>query len=147
MNTVKDHVESVAGRLSQSSPFSTIGEDNIIHGAEWIAGLPSENFTVQLAYASNKDALYEIAQSYSYYLKDALSYFKVDDKGTVKYVRLSGNYTTQKQAMAAIDAMPRYIDLQQPMVRKVDVIQKIYIAVIFQEYRTAPLIQGVIALS
>ncbi len=124
MKTVKDHVESVAGRLSQSSPFSTIGDDNIIHGAQWIAGLPSENFTVQLAYASNKDALYEIAQSYNYYLKDALSYFKVDDKGTVKYVLLSGNYTTQKQAMAAINAMPRYIDMQQPMVRKVDIIQK-----------------------
>jgi septal ring-binding cell division protein DamX len=68
--------------------------------------------------------LYEIAQTYNYYLKDALSYFKVDDKGAVKYVLLSGNYTTQKQAMAAINAMPRYVDMQQPMVRKVDVIQK-----------------------
>ena len=79
---------------------------------------------VQLAYASNKDALYEIAQSYNYYLNDALSYFKVDDKDTVKYVLLSGNYTTQKQALAAINSMPCYIDMQQPMVRKVDVIQK-----------------------
>ncbi len=111
-------------RSASSSPFSKIGDDNIIHGAQWIAGLPSENFTVQLAYASNKDALYEIAQSYNYYLKDALSYFKVDDKGAVKYVLLSGNYSTQKQAMVAINSMPRYVDMQQPMVRKVDVIQK-----------------------
>ena len=124
VQTVEDHVESVAGRLSQSSPFSKIGDDNIIHSAQWISDLPSESFTVQLAYASNKDALYEIAQSYNHYLKDALSYFKVDDKGAVKYVLLSGNYSTQKQAMVAINSMPRYVDMQQPLVRKVDVIQK-----------------------
>lgn len=124
VQAVKDHVQSVGGRLSQSSPFSQIGNDNIIHGAQWIAGLPSENFTVQLAFASNKDALYEVAQSYNYYLKDALSYFKVDDNGSDKYALLSGNYPTQKQAIAAIDSMPRYINMQQPVVRKVDVIQK-----------------------
>ena len=124
LKTVKDQVQSVNGRLSQSSPFSQIGDDNIIHGAQWIAGLPRENFTVQLAYAGNKDAMYEIAQRYNYHLKDSLSYFEVNEKGVVKYALLSGNYTTQKQAMSAKDSMPRYIDMQKPVVRKLDVIQK-----------------------
>ena len=127
LKTVKDQVQSVGGRLSQSSPFSQIGDDNIIHGAQWIAGLPSENFTVQLVYTGNKDTLYEIAQSYNYYLKDSLSYFEVNDNGTVNYVLLSGNYKTQKQALAAIQSMPGYIDMQKPVVRKFGLIQK-YIA-------------------
>jgi hypothetical protein len=124
MQTVKDQVQSVNGRLSQSSPFSQIGDDNIIHGAQWIAELPEENFIVQLAYTDNINALYEIAQSYNYYLKDVLSYFEVDDNGTAKYVLLSGNYATRKQAIAAIGSMPRYIDMQQPLVRELEVIQK-----------------------
>jgi len=127
MKTVKDQVQSVDGRLSQSSPFSQIGADNIIHGSQWVAELPRENFTVQLAYTDNVNALYEIAQSYNYYLKDTLSYFEVNDNGIVKYVLLSGNYTTQQQAIAAKDSMPRYIDMQKPVVRKLDLIQK-YIA-------------------
>ena len=124
MQTLKDQAKSVNGRLSQSSPFSQIGDDNILHAAQWIADLPGENFIVQLAYTDNTDALYEIAQRYNYYLKESLSYFKVNDNGVVKYALLSGNYTTQKQAIAAIDSMPRYIDMQQPLVRKVEVIQK-----------------------
>ncbi|MFV9615905.1 MAG: hypothetical protein ACNYZG_08115 [Gammaproteobacteria bacterium] len=127
LKTVKDQVQSVGGRLSQSSPFSQIGDDNIIHGAQWIAGLPRENYTVQLAYVGNKDTLYEIAQSYNYYLKDSLSYFEVKENGAVKYALLSGNYATQKQAIAAKDSMPRYIDMQKPVVQKLAVIQK-YIA-------------------
>ena len=124
VQTVKDQAQSVNGRLSQSSPFSQIGDDNILHGAQWIADFPGENYIVQLAYTDNTDALYEIAQRYNYYLKEALSYFKVNDNGVVKYVLLSGNYPTQKQAIAAIDSMPRYIDMQQPLARKVDGIQK-----------------------
>lgn len=124
MQTVKDQAKSVNGGLSQSSPFSQIGDDNIIHGAQWVADLPEENFIVQLAYTDNTDAMYEIAQRYNYYLKESLSYIKVNDNGVEKYVLLSGNYTTQKQAIAAIDSMPRYIDMQQPLARKVDVIQK-----------------------
>lgn len=74
MQTVKDRVQSVNGHLRQSSPFSQIGDDNIINGTQWIAELPEENFIVQLAYTDNISALYEIAQSYHYYSKDVLSY-------------------------------------------------------------------------
>jgi chromosome segregation ATPase len=124
VQTINDQVKSIDGRLSQTSPFSQIGDDNIIHSTQWLKTLPAENFIVQLAYVDNMNALYEIAHTYNYYLKDKLSYLQVNDNGLVKYVLLSGNYTTQKQAAEAIDSMPRYIDMQQPLVRKIEAIQK-----------------------
>lgn len=127
VQTVKDQVQSVDGRLSQSSPFSQIGDDNVIHSAQWLAGLPAENFVVQLAYVDDANVMYEIAQRYNYYLKDVLSYFEVDVNGVKKYVLLSGNYTTQSQAEAKIQSMPRYIDRQQPVAQKLADVQK-YIA-------------------
>ena len=124
---VDDKVQSVEGRLNQSSPFSQIGNDNIIHGPHWIAGLPQENFTVQLTYVDNKDTLYEIAQRYNFQLKDSLSYFKINEKGAVKYVLLSGSYATHQQAISALGSMPGYIDMQKPVIRKIKIVQK-YIA-------------------
>ncbi len=127
VQTVNDQVQSVEGRFSQSSPFSLIGDDNIIHGAQWITMQPAQNFVVQLAYVENTKDLYEIAQHYNYYLKDVLSYFKVADNGRIKYVLLSGNYTTLPQAVAQMQMMPRYINMQQPVVQKLEDVQK-YIA-------------------
>ena len=127
MQTMQDQVQSVDGRLSQSSPFSSIGDDNVIHGEKWISSLPRENFIVQLAYANDKDAMYKIAQRYNHYLKDKLSYFEANENGVTKYVLLSGNYTTQKQALAAVDSMPGYINSQRPQVKKLGAVQN-YIA-------------------
>jgi chromosome segregation ATPase len=127
LKDVQDQVQSVEGRVNQASPFSQMGDDNIIHGAQWIAALPQQNFTVQLAYVDSKTALFEIAQRYNTYLKDSLSYFAVSDNGKTKYVLLSGNYATQQQANTAIQDMPRYIEMQQPVVRKLVTVQK-YIA-------------------
>jgi chromosome segregation ATPase len=124
LKNVQDQVQSVEGRVSQASPFSQIGDDNVIHGSQWIAALPPQNFAVQLAYADNKDAMFEIAQRYNSYLKDSLSYFAVSDNGKTKYVLLSGNYATPQQAMAAVQDMPRYIEMQRPVVRKLDSVQK-----------------------
>ena len=121
---IRDQVQSVEGRFNNDSPFSQIGSDNIIHGSQWLAALPADNFVVQLAYVSDTATLYEIAQRYNYYLKDSLSYFSVDVNGITKYVLLSGNYATQQQAMTKITSMPRYIDMQQPVVRKLGVIQE-----------------------
>lgn len=120
---IRDQVQSVEGRFNNDSPFSQIGSDNIIHGSQWLAALPADNFVVQLAYVSDTATLYELAQRYSYYLKDSLSYFAVDVNGITKYVLLSGNYVTQQQAMTKITSMPRYIDMQQPVVRKLGVVQ------------------------
>jgi len=126
--SMSDQVQSVEGRLNQSSPFSNIGDDNIIHGTSWIAGLPANNFVVQLANVDNKSAMYEIADRYNHYLKDSLSKFEVQENGVTSYVLLSGNYSTQQQAQTAISAMPAYINMQRPVVRKVSAVQK-YIAI------------------
>ncbi len=123
MQGMKDQVQSVEGRLSQSSPFSGIGDDNILHGPQWILELPKENFIVQLAYTNDKATIYEVAQRYNFYLKDALSYFEVEQDGIAKYVLLSGNYATQDKALSAIKSMPGYIDMQRPQVKSIETIQ------------------------
>jgi len=121
--SLQDQVQSVDGRLSQSSPFSLIGSDNVIHGAQWISALPADNFVVQLAYVNTKKELYEIAQRYNYYLKDVLSFFEVKHNGKIKYVLLSGNYSSRVQASTQQQAMPRYINWQKPVVKKLESVQ------------------------
>jgi len=123
LQTVNDQLKSVDARLSQSSPFSKFGDDNIIHGQQWITSLPEENFVLQLAYVDNTDTLYQIAQRYNYYLKDALSYFEVSDNGSTKYVLLSGNYTTPQQAAAKMQSMPHYIAMQRPVMKRLADVQ------------------------
>jgi predicted nuclease with TOPRIM domain len=124
LKNMQDEVQSVEARFTNDSPFSQIGNDNIIHGAQWISALPAQNFTVQLAYVDSKNAMYELAAYYNTYLRDSLSYFEIEDKGTTRYVLLSGNYTTKQQASAKIESMPRYIDMQKPVVRKLDDVQR-----------------------
>ena len=124
MQNMQDQVQSVDARLTNDSPFSQIGNDNIIHGAQWIAELPEQNFTVQLAYADDAKTMYELAQRYNSYLKNSLSYFEVDSSGKTKFVLLSGNYATHQQALAQLQSMPRYIDMQRPVVRKLADVQK-----------------------
>ncbi|VAW54852.1 hypothetical protein MNBD_GAMMA05-1821 [hydrothermal vent metagenome] len=123
IQSINDQVQSVEGRLSQSSPFSGIGDDNVLHSSQWIAALPKENFVVQLAYTNDKATMYEIAQRYNFYLKDSLSYFEVEKDGIIKYVLLSGSYATQGKALLAIKSMPTYIDMQRPQVKDIETIQ------------------------
>lgn len=129
---MQDQVQSVDARLTNDSPFSKIGNDNIIHGEQLIVRLPEKNFTVQLAYVNDKATMYELAQRYNYYLADSLFYFKVEKAGIsgsmeTNYVLLSGNYATQQQAIRQIEKMPGYIDMQKPIVRKLRDVQS-YIA-------------------
>ncbi len=123
IQSMQDQVQSVEGRFNNSAPFSQIGNDNVIHGQQWIAGLPGDHYTVQLAYVDDTSAMYELAEQYNHYLKNSLSYFEVDENGKTKYVLLSGDYATSDAAIAAINAMPRYIGEQRPMQRKLGDIQ------------------------
>ena len=123
MKNIQDQVKSVEGRFNNDSPFSQIGSDNIIHGSQWITEQPKENFTIQLAYVGDTKSLYELAERHNHYLKASLSYFEVNDNGVMNYVLLSGNYATQQQAVTKINSMPRYIDMQQPVVRNLGAVQ------------------------
>jgi chromosome segregation ATPase len=123
----QDQVQSVEGRLNQTSSFSQIGDNNIVHGKQHINEVPAQNYTVQVAYVDNKDSMYAIAQRYNSYLKDKLYYFEVPvqsaDVVKTKYVLLSGNYTSDQQAFAASQAMPTYIERQRPVIRQFESVQ------------------------
>jgi len=123
----QDQVQSVEGRLNQASSFSHIGDDNTIHGKQHINEVPAQNYSVQVAYVDNKDSMYAIAQRYNDYLKDKLFYFEVPvgSSAAVKtnYVLLSGNYTSNQQAVAASQAMPTYIERQRPVIRQFESVQ------------------------
>jgi septal ring-binding cell division protein DamX len=123
----QDQVQSVEGRFNQVSSFSHIGDDNTIHSKQHINEVPAQNYTVQVAYVDNKDSMYAIAQRYNDYMKDKLYYFEVpvESSGTVKtkYVLLSGNYTSNQQAVAASQVMPTYIERQRPVIRQFETVQ------------------------
>jgi septal ring-binding cell division protein DamX len=127
VQVLHDQVQNMEGRPDQVSSLSQASNDDMIHGPQWIAGLPQENYTVQIAYVADRDGLYKLAQQYDYLLKDSLSYFSVSDNGKTGYVLLSGNYSSQQKANAALDKLPRYINQQRPVVRKLEAVQQ-YIA-------------------
>jgi chromosome segregation ATPase len=127
LQTMQDQVQSVEGRFNNSSAFSRIGDDNIIHGAQWISGLQKSHYTVQLAYVDNREVMYELAERYNHQLKDSLSYFEVSDAENTKYVLLSGDYATATEAEAVANAMPAYNNMQRPVTRSLNKIQ-VYIA-------------------
>ena len=127
IQSMQDQVQSVEGRFNNSAPFSQIGDDNIIHGEQWISALAANHFTVQLAYVDSRDVMYELAERYNDQLKESLSYFEVSDAGNTKYVLLSGAYATAAEAEVVVNTMPRYIGKQQPVTRSLDKI-KTYIS-------------------
>lgn len=123
----QDQVQSVEGRVNQISSFNGIGDDNTVHGEQHINEAPAQNYTVQVAYVDDKDSMYAIAQRYNDYIKDKLFYFEVPVESSgavkVKYVLLSGNYTSDQQAVAALQALPAYIEQQRPVIRQFETVQ------------------------
>lgn len=121
---LRDQVHSVEGRFNNASPFSQIGNDNIIHGERWIAGLPADNYSIQLAYVDDKAKLFEIAERYNNDLDDSLSYFTVKKAGVSHYVLLSGNYSTEDIARRKLAGLPHYIEMQKPVIRELSQVQQ-----------------------
>jgi len=124
MQQMQDQVQSVEGRFNNSSSFSNIGNDNIIHGEHWIKQQVSSNYSVQVAYTDSRDAMFDIAQSNNRYLDDALFSFKVEKDGISKYAMLMGSYPSRQQAMEKVDSLPTYINMQRPTLRKIADVQK-----------------------
>jgi hypothetical protein len=122
---LNDQADSLDGRLNSVSPFSQFGRDNIIHGPQWFAGQPSSGLVIQLAMANDKKALYELAQRYSYYLKQELAYYTVKTEQGEKYALTYGNFADQAELSAALYSMPRYINHQRPGVVRIADIQRL----------------------
>lgn len=124
LQNMNDQAESLDGRISNISPFSQIGSNNIIHGPQWLSQQPADYFAIQVAAVSNKNDLYDIAERYNHYLKDELSYYTIKSGRGEKYVLVSGGYASERQAAAVIRRLPRYVNFQRPVIARMDEVHK-----------------------
>ena len=121
---LNDQTDSLDGRLNRVSPFSQFGKDNIIHGPQWLAVQPSNKLVIQLSMVSDKKALYEIAQRYSYHLKQQMAYYTVKTAQGEKYVLTYGSFANNAEVSAALYRMPHYINQRRPSVAHMADIQR-----------------------
>ena len=121
---MNDQADSLDGRISNMSPFSQIGSNNVIHGPQWLAQQPADNYAIQVASVSSKNDLYDIAERYNHYLKDELSYYTVKSGQSEKYVLVSGGYASEREAAAVKWRLPRYVNFQHPAITRMGDVQK-----------------------
>jgi chromosome segregation ATPase len=124
LQDINDQAESLDGRLSNISPFSQIGSNNIIHGPQWLSQQPADDFAIQVAAVTDKNDLYDIAERYNHYLKDELSYYRSKSGRTEKYVLVSGGYASEREAAAVMRRLPRYVNFQRPVMARMGEVQK-----------------------
>jgi len=122
---VDDKFQSLDGRMNYMSPFSQFGKDNVIHGPQWLASQPADHFAIQLASASSKNELYTIAQRYSHYFTEAMSYYTINTPQGQRHVLVYGSFADSRQASASLWRMPHYINQQRPVVARMGDIQKL----------------------
>ncbi len=127
LSTIGDQVDSLDGRLTTMRPLRTFGNGNVIHGPEWLAQQAAGQYVIHLATLADKQALYQLAERYSTYLKDDLAYLPVDVDGAQRYALIYGQFESESKAASALSRMPRYIERQRPSVHQMGVVQK-YIA-------------------
>ena len=123
--TVDDQLNSVDGRLSHISPFSQFGKDNTIHGPQWLATQAADRYAVLVASTASKKELYDIAQRYSHYFKENLSYYAVNSAKGEYYVLVYGSFPNNDEAAAAVRDMPHQINFQNPVISRIGDIQKL----------------------
>jgi chromosome segregation ATPase len=116
LQDVEDQTQSLNGRLDYVSPLSSFGKDSIIHGPQWLAAQPAESFVIRVASVSDRKALYDIAQRYSF--SDEMAYYPVSSERGERYVLVSGSYASNAQATSALRHMPRYIEFQRPVIAR-----------------------------
>jgi len=125
LSTVDDQINSVDGRLNYTSPFSQFGEDNTIHGPQWLATQAADRFAIQVASTTSKKELYTIAQRYSYYFKQNLSYYKLNTTQGERYVLVYGSFASNAEANSMLWNMPQQINFQRPVISRIGDIQKL----------------------
>jgi septal ring-binding cell division protein DamX len=121
---VDDQAASLDGRLNHISPFSQFGKDNVIHGPEWLAAQPADNYAVLLASSGSKQGLYEYAQRYNRYLRDSLAYYTMDSTWGQRYVLVYGSFANQSEAAASLWRMPPQLSMQRPTLTRIGDLQK-----------------------
>lgn len=120
---IGDQVESLDGRVSNMRPHRTFGNDNVIHGQEWLAQQPADHYTIHLATTADKQELYKIAERYHNRLNDELAYLPVMVDRAQRYALLYGNYKSQNEADATLNQLPRIIQRRRPSVHSMKQVQ------------------------
>jgi SPOR domain len=118
LQNMDDQAQSLDGRLDYMSPFSSFGKNSVIHGPQWLAAQSADTFVIRVASVSDRSSLYEIAQRYSHYFKDDMAYYPVDTERGERYVLVSGNFASKREADSALRQMPRYVEFQRPVVTR-----------------------------
>ena len=124
LQTINDQADSLDGRISSISPFSQIGSSNVIHGPQWLSQQPADHFAIQVATVGDRNEMYDIAQRYNHYLKDELSYYRLQSGSGEKFVLVSGGYAGENEAAAVIRRLPRYVNFQRPALTRIADIQQ-----------------------
>ena len=124
LQTLDDQAHSLDGRISTLSSSSRIGSDNIIHGPQWLAQQPAGSFAIQVATVGNRDDLYTLAKRYNRYLNDTLSYYTIATPQASRYVLVSGGYANEQGAATVVRRLPRTVNYQRPVIRRMAEIQK-----------------------
>lgn len=115
VTTMDDQVQTLDGRLNNNIMFDNIGSDNIIHGQQWVAEQPSNNFVIRLVTVPAKSDLYEVAESYSHYLSDKLSFIRLAKGSQQAFVLLYGSYESEAVARKALAELPGSIASTEPV--------------------------------
>lgn len=123
--TMDDQVQSIDGRIDHALPFSKFGKDSVIHGSQWLLQQPVQNMVIQIATLGSKQQMYKIAQQYSYYLSDELSYYTAGSAGDTKYVLVYGSFADANQASSVAWRLPRHINYQSPKIINIGDIQRL----------------------
>ena len=123
LQSLDDQAHSLDGRISTLSSSSRIGSDNIIHGPQWLAQQPTKSFAVQVVTVGNRDDLYAVAKRYNRYLNDTLSYYTVATPQGSRYVLVSGGYANEQGAAGVLRRLPRTVNYQRPVIRRMAEIQ------------------------
>ena len=120
LEQLDEMTQSLDGRLAVATGETAFGGDNILHNANWIAKLPPQSYTIQIATVSDKKQLFEIAQRYGDYLQQPVAYYS-NRHG--QYVMLYGQFASDRIALRAAQQLPYRINWQSPQVRAVGSIQ------------------------
>jgi len=116
VTTMDDQVQTLDGRLNNSVMFDNIGSDNVIHGQQWVAEQPANNFVIRVAIVPAKSDLYEVAESYSHYLNDKLSFIRLAKGEQEAFILLYGSYESEAAARKAFAQLPNSIASTKPVI-------------------------------
>lgn len=104
---LQDQASSAGGRLAALYPLGNYGTDNTIHRAAWLSHFKPAQLLVRLTEVDDRQALYDIADRWSYYLEGRyLVYVKHTEAGKTVYALYYGPFDSSAAADQFISQTP-----------------------------------------